>query len=316
MHYLDTVVNEWNEMKVFVIIVTYKGKQWYDRCFTSLRESTVPVQAIVVDNASNDGTAEYIREHYPEILLIENKENLGFGRANNIGMRYALDHECDYVFLLNQDAWVENDTFEKLVTLHLKHSEYGILSPIHLNAEKTGIEKGLINYLADRRITDKSLFEDLYFGRLKEVYDTRYVNAAAWLLPRKTLETVGGFDPIFSHYGEDDNYLQRVLYHQMKVGICPLCLVVHDTDRRIVAVGKKVQTGNAILLAEIANISIPLRVNGLCFYHFRKAVSKLMALKMPQAKLHWKNMCFILKNAKAIKNSRGTNVLSGMNWLT
>ena len=85
------------DLKLFVIIVTYKGKQWYDRCFTSLRESTVPVQTIVVDNASEDGSVEYIREHYPEIVLMENKENLGFGQANNLAMRYALDHDCDYV---------------------------------------------------------------------------------------------------------------------------------------------------------------------------------------------------------------------------
>ena len=109
--------------KVFVVVVTFKGGQWYDRCFTSLRESTIPVQAVVVDNASNDGTVEYIREHYPEIHLIESKENLGFGRANNIAMRYAMDQGCDYVFLLNQDAWVDKDTIEKMIHIHSNHPE-------------------------------------------------------------------------------------------------------------------------------------------------------------------------------------------------
>ena len=61
-------------MKIFAIIVTYKGQQWYDRCFTSLRNSSIPVQTIVVDNASDDGTVEYIRENFPEIHLIESKE--------------------------------------------------------------------------------------------------------------------------------------------------------------------------------------------------------------------------------------------------
>ena len=270
-------------MKLFAIIVTYKGKQWYDRCFTSLRESTIPVQTIVIDNASNDGTVEYIRELYPEIHLIESKENLGFGRANNIGMRYALDHGCDYVFLLNQDAWVELDTLEKLVSIHLNHPEYGIISPIHLNANKTGIEKGLVDYLDDKKITDKLFFEDLYFGRLKDLYKTNYVNAAAWLLPRRTLETVGGFDPIFSHYGEDDNYMHRVLFHKMKIGICPMCIAVHDTERRIVAAEKKVQTSSSGLLAEVTNVNTQLSIRGLCFFHLRKAISKLLALKCSQA---------------------------------
>ena len=92
-------------MKVFVIIVTYKGKQWYDRCFSSLRESTIPVRMVVVDNTPGENDAEYIKSHYPEIHLIKTNENLGFGRANNLGMRYALDNGCDYVLLLNQDSF-------------------------------------------------------------------------------------------------------------------------------------------------------------------------------------------------------------------
>lgn len=302
--------------KIFVVVVTFKGGQWYDRCFTSLRESSIPVQTIVVDNASDDGTIEYIREHYPEIHLIESKENLGFGRANNLGMRFALDQGCDYVFLLNQDAWVEKDTFEKMINIHSNHPEYGILSPMHLNAEKTGIEKGLVYYLDDRKITDQSLFEDLYFDRIKEVYDTKYVNAAAWLLPKKTLEVVGGFDPIFSHYGEDDNYMHRVLYHKMKIGICPLCIAVHDTVRRITAPDKKVQTNWSSLLAEVTDINKRLTPTGLCLFHFRKTISKLIVFKFSVARYHWETMRFLCKNANAIKKSRRTNVLPGMNWLS
>ena len=91
-------------------------------------------------NASGDGTVEYIKENYPEIMLIESKENLGFGKGNNLAMRYALDHGCDYVFLLNQDAWLdENDTIEKLVEVAQRHPEYGILSPMHMNINGTGL---------------------------------------------------------------------------------------------------------------------------------------------------------------------------------
>ena len=89
------------DQKVFVIVVTYKGHRWYDRCFSSLRASTIPIQTIVIDNASNDGTIDYLKQNYPELIFVQSDENLGFGRANNLGMRYALDHGCDYVFLLN-----------------------------------------------------------------------------------------------------------------------------------------------------------------------------------------------------------------------
>ena len=83
--------------KVFVIIVTYKGQRWYNQCFGSLRKSTLPVQVVAVDNTPGDEDAEYIRMHFPEVHLIKSEENLGFGRANNLGMRYALENGCDFV---------------------------------------------------------------------------------------------------------------------------------------------------------------------------------------------------------------------------
>ena len=74
-------------LKVFAIIVSYKGRQWYDRCFSSLQESTIPIEIVVIDNASGDGSADYIRERFPQITLICSDKNLGFGQANNLGMK-------------------------------------------------------------------------------------------------------------------------------------------------------------------------------------------------------------------------------------
>ena len=123
------------EPKIFVIIVTYKGMRWYDKCFSSLRESTIPLQTVVIDNTPGDEDAEYIKTHYPEVHLIKTNENLGFGRANNLGMRYALDNGCDYVFLLNQDTWlIQNEAIAELVAIAEAHQEYGIVSPMHLTA--------------------------------------------------------------------------------------------------------------------------------------------------------------------------------------
>ena len=216
------------EPKIFVIVVTYKGKQWYDRCFGSLRSSNVQLTIVVVDNNSADGSVEYIKVAYPEIVLLESDKNLGFGQANNKGLRYALDNGCDYVFLLNQDAWIESDTLGKLVRQSSEHEDFGILSPIHLSADKNHFENGFSYFMSDYRNINRSMVEDMFFGRLGSLYQARYINAAAWLLPRKTLETVGGFDPLFFHYGEDDNYMDRVLFHGFKIGVCPQSKIVHD----------------------------------------------------------------------------------------
>ena len=303
---------------LFVIIVTYNGKQWYDRCFGSLRKSTLPITTIVVDNASNDGTAEYIKKNYPEIVLIESDKNLGFGQANNKAMRYALDCGCDYVCLLNQDAWVEPDTLERLVSIHKHNPEYGIVSPMHLNEDKLSFENGFLHYLSDNHVIELEFVDDLYFHRLKEIYPIQYVNAAAWLLPRKTLETIGGFDPLFFHYGEDDNYMSRVLYHDYKIGICPGIHIVHDAKNpgvRKRSPAESRRRHEVLLLVKYTNLCKPTTIGRDVSYFFRKAVKNLMHFKFSKAWCYFRDIVFLIKNKKTIHNSVSVNKRLGVAWL-
>ena len=87
-------------MKVLVIIVSYNFERWIDRCLNSLRHSEYPIDVLVIDNGSKDQTIQRIKNDFPEIRLIESPENLGFGKANNIGMKIALEEGYQYVFLL------------------------------------------------------------------------------------------------------------------------------------------------------------------------------------------------------------------------
>lgn len=303
-------------VKLFVIIVTYKGQQWYDRCFGSLHKSTIPVQTIVVDNASNDGTVEYIRKHYPEIHLIESKENLGFGRANNVAMRYAMDHGCDYVFLLNQDAWVEQDTFEKIVDIHQKHKEYGLLGPVQVNAEKTKVLGSVVRFLVNPDNVNLNLFSDLMMGSVEEVYPVAEINAAAWLLPRTTLEIVGGFDPLFLHYGEDWNYLSRVLYHKMKVGLTPYLKVVHDCKDRVEQPPGYTMNSDKWLLQRASDILYPdSQVDDMIRHYRRIALLKLISFHRKTFKANWDACCYLRKNKESIEQSRRQNKMPGLSWL-
>jgi len=128
---------------VRIIIVTYNAMPWLFKCL----ESTKPFSVVVIDNNSTDETVRFIKENYPSITILAQKENLGFGQANNIGMSYALKHGADYVFLLNQDAYLENDTIEKLIEVHRKDENFGVLSPIHLNGKGDRLDQNFSNYL-------------------------------------------------------------------------------------------------------------------------------------------------------------------------
>ena len=249
--------------KVFVIIVTYNGLKWIDKCLGSLRDGKIEVQPVVIDNHSTDGTVEHIRIKYPEVHLIENSENLGFGKANNIGLEYAIKNDCDYVFLLSQDAWIEPETISNLVEIHKRNPIYGILSPLHLSGNKEELDYNFSVYISADRCS--RFVSDLVLKReeLKEVYSINFVNAALWLISIECLEIVGGFDPIFPHYGEDDDYIQRALYHQLKVGICPSVIAYHNrlqnaNDFAELPLEKKISRDYARKLIILKDLSFPL----------------------------------------------------------
>jgi GT2 family glycosyltransferase len=201
--------------KVFVVLVTYNGAHWIDKNIQSLLDSKYPVSIIAIDNNSTDNSAALL-SNYPKVDLIQSPDNLGFGKANNIGMKKALDEGADYVFLLNQDAWVFEDTIGSLVVAMEQQTDLGIISPKHFSGDGATLDKSF----------------ETYWGRktqeLGAVAVVPFVNAAAWMLSRKCIETVGYFEPLFGHYGEDRNYCDRVRYHKFKIGIDTNSRIVHD----------------------------------------------------------------------------------------
>jgi GT2 family glycosyltransferase len=243
--------------KVFAVIVWYNGLKWVDKCLESLKSSNCQLTTVVVDNGSTDGSVEKIKANFPEVVLIESGLNLGFGKANNIGMEYALEREADYVFLLNQDAWIKNDnTIADLINVSSRHEEYGIVSPIHLNGTNTGLD---LNF--SRNIGPKScpgFYSDLYIKNLKDIYPVQNINAAAWLITKKCLQTVGLFERAFHLYGEDDNYIQRLRFHKLQLGLVPSAEICHDREERkglpnSVGIKRKIPTNKLTLILNINN---------------------------------------------------------------
>lgn len=300
---------------IFVIIVTYNGRQWYDRCFESLRKSSIPIQTIVVDNASNDGSVDYIRSNYPEIIIIESKLNLGFGKGNNKAFQYALEHNCDYVFLLNQDTWLlESDAIERLVDISNKHPEFGIISPMHLRANLK--EVGMLWENGNNRCS-KQLVSDLYCGTMREVYETNYVNAAAWLLSLNTLKTVGGFDPIYQHYEEDDDYLNRTRFHGLKIGVCPSIRIVHDHQKHSVNPFEHHDRYHheQELLVKLTDLNESRTIVRYIRYLIRKIIVSLVKFDFKTLSPYTRDFYYILKNRKRILFSRKKNSQIAPTWI-
>ncbi|WP_281322654.1 glycosyltransferase family 2 protein [Flavobacterium aestivum] len=216
--------------KVFVVIVTYNGMKWIDECLSSVLNSSIPVSVVVIDNNSSDETITFVKDKFSEITIFEQTDNLGFGKANNLGMSYALSQNADFVFLLNQDAFVNKKTIEDLVALSLNNPEYGILSPVQLDYSGKLLENYFFRFMSEDG--SRSFYSDFVLGNpQKKIYDIDFVQAAAWLLPINTINKIGGFDPLFYHYGEDNNYCQRLLYHNMRIGVAPNTYIRHDSNK-------------------------------------------------------------------------------------
>lgn len=245
-------------MKVFSIIVTYNATRnnWLQKCLDSLLKSTLKNEIIVVDNLSTDETVRFIKSNYPSVHLIENKENKGFGGANNQGIKYALENGGEFFLLLNQDAWVEKDTIEKLVVQLEKNPDYGILSPLHLNGDGNALDLKFSNQISP--YSCPNLYSDFVLNRVKdEIYETQFVCAAAWMISKHCLRKVGGFSPVFYHYGEDDNYCQRLHYHKLKIGVYPHTSIFHDrTERPKSQYEQKKEIQKRILLLKLSNPTI------------------------------------------------------------
>lgn len=211
-------------MKIFTVIVTYNGMRWLERCLDSLRSSSVPTIPVVVDNNSSDDSVGFIKENYPEVVVFQQNKNLGFGQANNIGIRYALENGADFVMLLNQDASVEKDALKFMLDVSDGES---MLSPIHLNGDGTKLDPQFKNSVL---ISDNGMLDDFAVNNCKPIYKTREVCAACWLMPASLLRKIGGFNPMFFHYGEDNNYLQRLDYHNIATYVVPKAFMYHDRE--------------------------------------------------------------------------------------
>ena len=269
-------------MKLLTIIVTYNGKKWMDRCLGSLRESSVQSDVIVIDNGSTDGTQEYIASEFPEVQLVATGENLGFGRANNIGLQKAVAEGYDYVYLLNQDAWVFPQTFERLISAMQSAPEYGILSPMQLTANADKMDPRFVRWcpseawrewmelgsVSGQCDVSEGLSTSQHVGNVHEsgvlpesyeIHSVSFVMAAHWMISRACFTKVGGFSPAFAHYGEDDNYVHRTLYHGFKCGILSSAGAVHDREMRPAPKESKMRLK---CVASVVKLSNPLS----CFW--------------------------------------------------
>ncbi|QJP32997.1 glycosyltransferase [Nonlabens sp. Ci31] len=210
-------------MKIVILIVTYNAMPWIDCCMRSISDK---YDVVIVDNNSQDETVKHLEDCYPKATVLLQKNNLGFGMGNNVGLRYIRPLDYQGVFLLNQDAYLNSNTIVECVKAYEVNEEVAIVSPVQFQNDNRTLDTRFVYHVTEAGIETSQLFNEPF----KEVL---FINAAAWLLPMSTLEVIGGFDPLFQHYGEDDNYCHRVLYHHKKIILATQSHFIHDRNNNI-----------------------------------------------------------------------------------
>lgn len=225
--------------KISVVIVTYNGMLWIKKCLHDLYQSQdVSLKVYIVDNGSTDETVLFIKTHYPEVIIIQSTENLGFGKANNRAVEKALQDGCEFIFLLNQDGYVFPDTLKNLCIASKSEKQFSVLSPLQLNGRGDSLDKSFSHFMNSDDCP--GFMNDAYFRNLKNVYEARFVMAAFWLIPKTVIEKIGLFNTVFPHYGEDDDFLNKMRAFGGKAAIVTTALACHDREFREISEDKKI----------------------------------------------------------------------------
>lgn len=222
-----------------IIIVTWNSRHLIARCLDRVFASrtSATLQVIVVDNASHDGTAEVVRESYPDVTLIESPDNLGFGAGNNLGFRHA---EGRFVLLLNPDAFLdEDDALEGMIRFLDAHPDIAAIGPQLVNPDgshQVG-DGGFRPTLA--AVAAHSLFLTKIWPSLAGLYinaraqlrrtmvEVDWICGACLMIRRDAFAAVGGFDESFFMYSEDVELGCRLRDAGYRLAYLPPIRVLH-----------------------------------------------------------------------------------------
>ena len=189
-------------MKVYLVVVNWNGKDFIEECLDSIQKQTHPVEIIVVDNGSTDGSKELIEKKYPKIHLISKDNNHGFAGGVNIGIEYAVGKKADAIALFNNDAVANKDWLEQLVKTLNKDADTGIVTGKLMRSDKKHIDSTGDFYSTwgmpfprGRNQKDTSQYDEP-----GEVFGA---SGGASLYRTKMLKDIGLFDERFFAYYED-----------------------------------------------------------------------------------------------------------------
>lgn len=226
-------------MEVSIIIVTFNSEKYILNCIESIFKNTTDInyEIIVVDNKSEDNTIQILKNNYPEIIIIENKFNYGFAKANNIGIK---ESNSKYVFLLNPDTILINDVISILYTFmeEEKNIDVSCCGSTIFNEDKT-LQESFGKFPSLKQILFelglKSIFSNFYNEKLStgfknykfELREVEHIIGAGMFIRKDIFNKIGYFDEDFFLYYEETELCYRMKKNNLKLFYIPEAKLLH-----------------------------------------------------------------------------------------
>ena len=221
-----------------VVIVSWNAKAYLEECLQSLAEDVYdgPMEIVVVDNASSDGSADMVKRQFPAVTLIRNAANLGFSRANNIGIRRCTG---DYIALVNSDIHVLKGCLSELVAFCESQADVGVVGPkiIGRDGKRQVSHKGfprLWNSLCRALALDVLLPRMALFNGYLQWHEAPdgvtpvdILSGCFLVAKRRAIDQVGLLDERFFIYGEDMDWCKRFWHAGWQVVFVPFAEAIH-----------------------------------------------------------------------------------------
>lgn len=223
---------------VSVVVTSYNTREMFKNCIESIYRSVeaITYEVICVDDNSHDGSADMVREHFPDVRLVENEENLGYTKSNNIGMKLSNGR---YVIILNADTEIQPGAFDEMVEFMDQTPEAGACGPKLLNPDgsiqycirsfpsvPTVIAQslGLHRLFPNNPITNQYYKKELDYDK---VIEAESIGTTCYMVSREVMEEVGLLDETFFMYCSDLDYNKRIGSVGYKIFYLPQAQVIH-----------------------------------------------------------------------------------------
>lgn len=200
-------------VSISIIIVNYNARYFLKSCLTSILSSDIidDIEVIVVDNNSSDGSQEMLKNEFAVITCIENKENLGFSKANNRGAALA---QGKYILILNPDTILTETTLSDVLSFSEQQVKFGAAGVRFIDGSGQYLPEGKRNF-PDLKVAGAKLlgYSRYYYAHHipdHEIAETDILTGAFMLVKREVYEQVQGFDENFFMYGEDIDLSYRI----------------------------------------------------------------------------------------------------------